>query len=347
MGKTKKGEKAAYDWKTKFPGVVSRHSAKCPIRDGRECTCGPRGYRASIRGAETNLRIVSPKFESLPEALEWQRDQLGSQDESQDGLPSEVDRSELGALIEEFIEAAEDGVARDPRGQPYTAEGLRALRGGLSYVDTELGAMTLEGVRQRHVQGLVTQLRGAGLAPARIFGVVDALNALYSYAIRRDLVGSSPVVELELLESEKGPYVDPQTPPPFALAGDPPAPPPFAAQRAPWTPPPFAAAESPQAPPPFAATGSPPTPPPFTATGAAWTPPPYGTPGYVSGGVPQPQLNGHGSGPFSAMFGAPATTAAPDANYDATMQERWLWWTVRIIVIVFVLIALVLVAESV
>ena len=41
------------------------------------------------------------------------------------------------------------------------------------------------------------------------------------------------------------------------------------------------------------------------------------------------------------------SAAAPDANYDATMQERWLWWTVRIIVIVFVLIALVLVAESV
>ena len=299
MGKKKKGEQAAYDWRTEFPGVVSRHSANCPIRDGRECICGPRGYRASIRGAETNLRVVSPRFESLPDARAWQRDQLGSQEESQDGLPSEVDRSELGALIEEFIEAAEDGVAPDPRGQPYTAEGLRAVRGGLSYVDTELGAMTLQGVRQRHVQGLVTQLRGAGLAPARIFGVVDALSALYSYAIRRDLVGSSPVVELDLLESEKVPYVDPQTPPPFA------------AQR------------------------------------AAWTPPPYESPGYSSGGVPQPQLNGHGSGPFSAMFGAPATTAAPDANYDATMQERWLWWTVRIIVIVFVLIALVLVAESV
>jgi hypothetical protein len=46
------------------------------------------------------------------------------------------------------------------------------------------------------------------------------------------------------------------------------------------------------------------------------------------------------------MFGAPGPTT-PDANYDATMQERWLWWTVRIIVIVFVLIALVLAAESV
>jgi hypothetical protein len=46
------------------------------------------------------------------------------------------------------------------------------------------------------------------------------------------------------------------------------------------------------------------------------------------------------------LGGAPAD-AATQASYDATMQERWLWWTVRIIVIVFVLIALVLVAESV
>jgi hypothetical protein len=343
MGK-KKGEQAAYDWKTEFPGVVSRHSDKCPIRDGRECTCGPRGYRASVRGAETNLRIVSPKFESLPEALAWQRDQPGSRDGIQDDLPSEVDRNQLGPLIEEFIDAAEDGVAHDPRGQPYTAESLRALRGGLSYVDTELGAMAIQGVRQRHVQGLVTQLRGSGLDPARIFAVVDALTALYSYAIRRDLVGFSPVVELDLLESEKAvPHVDPPTPPPFA------------AQRAAWTPPPLATPGDPQ-PPPYAAPGAawtpPPLatpenpPPPHAAPGAAWTPPPYAAPGYLSGAMPPPQLNGTGSGPFSAMFGAPGTTV-PDANYDATMQERWLWWTVRIIVIVFVLIALVLVAESV
>jgi len=44
---------------------------------------------------------------------------------------------------------------------------------------------------------------------------------------------------------------------------------------------------------------------------------------------------------------SPQATAAYEANYDATMQERFLWWTVRIIVIVFVLIALVLAAESV
>jgi hypothetical protein len=50
------------------------------------------------------------------------------------------------------------------------------------------------------------------------------------------------------------------------------------------------------------------------------------------------------------LTGAPGVTSAPgaaNAAYDATMQERWLWWTARIIVIVFVLIALVLAAESI
>jgi hypothetical protein len=72
-------------------------------------------------------------------------------------------------------------------------------------------------------------------------------------------------------------------------------------------------------------------------------------PGYTAGPTyapqPTPPPYGYESGGFSSMFGQP--TGAQNASYDATMQERWLWWTVRIIVIVFVLIALVLVAESV
>src|SRR3954468_21065329 len=124
MGKKKKGTRhAAYDWSTKLPGVYSRHSGNCPIRDGKRCTCGPRGYRATAGGSETNLRVVSPTFESFPEALDWQR----RQEREREGSSSVGDRSELGALIEEFIEAAEDGVARDHHGQPFTGVGLREL----------------------------------------------------------------------------------------------------------------------------------------------------------------------------------------------------------------------------
>jgi hypothetical protein len=139
---------------------------------------------------------------------------------------------------------------------------------------------------------------------------------VYAFAVRRDLVGFSPVVELDLYDTER---VPPSTTGPH---------------------PSF---------PPFHGTGpgSPGTQPPFVPPVAGWTPPPFAPQNYPSGGFVPPQPTAtNGSGPLSGMFAAPGP-ASPDANYDATMQERWLWWTVRIIVIVFVLIALVLVAESV
>lgn len=343
----------AYDWKTELPGVFSRHADNCPVRDGRECACGPLGYRASTRNSDTNRRNLSPVFETVPEALAWQRDQ----GVSQNGSHPKVDRVELGALIDEFLQAAEDGIARDLRGLPYTRESLRALRGALSYVDSELGPLAAQDVRRRHVQGLVTQLRTAGLAPARISAIVDALGALYSYAIRRDLVGFSPVVELDLLESEQVLHAAPanpaaETPGPWTTGdpwaagpqvGEPLTPPPSAD---PWTPPPFATPAEPWTPPPYAAPPDPrtqqyPYPPPGYATGQGG--------GYPTGGYatppPAPPPPASGYAPFTTMFGTPGQ--APNADYDATMQERWLWWTVRIVVIVFVLIALVLVAESV
>jgi hypothetical protein len=302
MGKKKKSRQTAYDWITELPGVYARHSGKCPVRHGRPCTCGPRGYRATAGGPDTNSRVDSPTFKALPEVLEWQRGQL----RERGGWPSVGDRSDLGTLIEAFIEAAEDGVARDANGQPFTQAGVRELRGGLSYVDSELGDIAVQDVRRRHIQRMVTQLQASGLAAERIAWVIDSLNALYSYAIRRDLVDFSPVVELDVLQVDNGSAHDLRTPPQFTASGD---------------------------------TQTPPMAP--RATG---TPPSFTPPGVLSAGMPQSHLNGT-SGFLPGISGGSMT--ATDANYDATMQERWLWWTVRIIVIVFVLIALVLVAESV
>jgi hypothetical protein len=67
--------------------------------------------------------------------------------------------------------------------------------------------------------------------------------------------------------------------------------------------------------------------------------------GYVTPGQPTPfpPWAATGTGAFPSAPG----TGTFSAEYDATMQERFMWWTVRIVVIVFVLIALVLAAESV
>jgi hypothetical protein len=81
-------------------------------------------------------------------------------------------------------------------------------------------------------------------------------------------------------------------------------------------------------------------------TGGYATPPGYPPPpAYATGQAPQaPPQQWNSTGAFSSL---PMGTPADQAEYDANMQERFLWWTVRIVVIVFVLIALVLVAESV
>jgi hypothetical protein len=327
----------AYDWKTELPGVFSRHADSCPVREGGECNCGPLGYRSSIRDWETSRRSVSTLFETPVEALAWQRDQVLSQDTSR-GLA--LDRGELGALIDEFLQAADDGMA----GKPFSHEDVRALRGALSYVDSELGTMDVQDVRRRHIQALVDQLRSSGVAAARIHSIVDALQALYGYAIQRELVGFSPVVELQLPESTNGTS---HLPPPYPPQ-PPPAQPPLDAATQGWTP-----GEVWTAPPPV---GDPWTPPPYSAP--PYTQPPFSQfppqapppvyPGYTSGGFAPPYAPTPPSwtGPLSTVLGAPPNSTS-QANYDATMQERWLWWTVRIIVIVFVLIALVLVAESV
>lgn len=334
----------AYDWKTEVPGVFSRHADNCPARDGLDCACGPLGYRASIRDWATNRRTVSPMFEMLPEALAWQREQIASH-ESSSGFA--LERSELGALIDEFIQAAEDGTARDAGNQSFTREGTRALRRALSYADSELGTLDVQDVRRRHVQALIGQLRGAGLVEERVREVADALRALYAYAIQRELVGFSPVVELDLPTAvNNAAQAVPAYPHAAAGAwttGDISAPPPPVGD--PWTPPPFAAPGPTNGhftPPPFAPPG--PTNGHFTPPGlGAAPPPPYEWP--PPGAVPYPPQQGHPTGPLSTVLGVPPGGA--DASYDATMQERWLWWTVRIVVIVFVLIALVLAAESV
>ena len=247
----------------------------------------------------------------------------------------------LGKLIAEFIEAAEDGVALDPGGRPFTVEALRSHRRALSYVDSELGAMAVQDVRRPHVQELVTQLSTSGLAPTRVVAVVDALGSLYSYAIRRDLVDFSPIVEIQLPEWDGDrSSLGPDAAQPFATDNSR-KPPPAMAQGGTWPPPSFMPPGGTWPPSPFMAV-DPRTPPPFMVPNNGWG---QATPGHLPAGPPQSQ-NGSGPASLSAMFGSPGTTGA-DANYDATMQERWLWWTVRIIVIVFVLIALVLVAESV
>jgi hypothetical protein len=387
-----------YDWKTELPGVVSHHADSCPVRDGGLCTCGPLGFRASVRDWQSNQRSVSPIFRTIAQAVDWQRVPLTAPT----GAGSKVKpQRELGPLIDAYLDDAEHCLAPNERGMPYTRDEMRSLRAAMSYVDLELGSMSIEDVRRRHVQALLDQLRASGVPQARISLVLDGLRSFYAYAIRREIVGFSPLVEIELPDQSPVPPTpassngasrdwmppDPTpTPQEVSNVGPPWTPPPFPGPPEPTSPPfPDGAAApqpTPQQPPPGSfpstyptpqptlsgayPTPQPPSPPafsspyptpeptaPYTYPAPEPTPPQpfpsaYPTPQpptytYPTWYPPQPQ-HGRTSSALSAIIGSPGPA---DADYDSTMQERWLWWTVRIIVIVFVLIALVLVAESV
>jgi hypothetical protein len=56
--------------------------------------------------------------------------------------------------------------------------------------------MNIQAIRRWHVQGMLDELRRAGLAPGRLTAVVEALHSLYAFAIQRGLVEDSPVIWL-------------------------------------------------------------------------------------------------------------------------------------------------------
>lgn len=137
--------------------------------------------------------------------------------------------AELGVVIDDFMRAAEEGEAEDGYGEQYTIERLRELHRSLSHVKSELGTMRIDAVGRWHVQGMLDELRRAGLAPGRLTAIVEALDSLYRYAILRGLVEDSPVIWLtfpQYAEGVRAPTTQvrpPRPEPEFAEASTPPA----------------------------------------------------------------------------------------------------------------------------
>jgi hypothetical protein len=186
----------AYDWRTTSPGVQARHADRCPVRNGEPCTCGPLGYRGSFTDRRTGDREQGPLLETEEAARRWRGEQRTSLAAS-----SRIaeEGTTVGAVVDDFIEAAEEGRARDSYGRPYQPNDLRDLQWALEgHVGQAIGHMELRDVRRRQLQDLLDRLDGAGTPQARVQQVAEALAALYAYAYERRLVDSDPVAALTL-----------------------------------------------------------------------------------------------------------------------------------------------------
>jgi hypothetical protein len=88
--------------------------------------------------------------------------------------------SPLGAVIAAYVAGnAADGDRRE-------------LRSALSHVAAELGTMPVRSIRGRHVAALLDDLKDAGLSPRREAAVVDALHAVFAFAMARGLITHDP-----------------------------------------------------------------------------------------------------------------------------------------------------------
>jgi site-specific recombinase XerC len=95
--------------------------------------------------------------------------------------------------IDEFLEAVDDGSARDRYGRAFTRDAALELHWNLGgHVAEALGPMSLGAVRRRDVEALVFELGDAGLSRRRLRPLAKSVRALYDYAIERDLVGHNP-----------------------------------------------------------------------------------------------------------------------------------------------------------
>jgi hypothetical protein len=105
----------------------------------------------------------------------------------------EHDELPVSALIEKFLDAAEDGEARGRDGRPYSDNELAEFEWALSgYVGSHLGELNAGSVRGRHVFKLIDELEDAGMPSSRLRSVVDALREMFDYAAELSLIRVNP-----------------------------------------------------------------------------------------------------------------------------------------------------------
>jgi hypothetical protein len=106
--------------------------------------------------------------------------------------------------IDEFLEAVDDGSARDRCGRPFTRDKARDLHWYLrGHVGEALGTLSLRDVRRRDVEELVYELAGTGLPHRRLRALATSVRALFDYAGERALVQINPAERVAIPEEDE------------------------------------------------------------------------------------------------------------------------------------------------
>src|SRR3954464_4222676 len=120
--------------------------------------------------------------------------------------PRTDDEATLAEVSEEFIAAAEAGMARNRNGRRYRPSAVRDIAGCLrNHVVPDLGDLRLRDVQENDLQRLVDDLAAGDLSLSRIRSVVSAIRALYAYPLEHGIVEVSAADTLVVARSEDEP----------------------------------------------------------------------------------------------------------------------------------------------
>jgi len=175
-------------------GPRKRHSRDCAVREGRRCNCsaGWDGVDLPRSGGPQ----VAPNRRPESEAGSWQADAKASAKARGSRSPAPITVEQAAWL---WLEAARSGHVRDRSGYQYKPGTLReygrvlCLRVLPKFFSVGLGDLT-----RADLQEFVDGMLAGKLAPSTIRNTVNPLQAIYRYAVRRELVAINPTRGVEL-----------------------------------------------------------------------------------------------------------------------------------------------------
>src|SRR5829696_8703505 len=154
-------------------GIALRHRKHCPVGEGSSCRCRP-AYQAQVFSPR-DQRTIRKTFNTLADARAWRSNSQAALGKGTMRAPT---RTTLEAAADDWLAAANAGIARTRSGDPYKPSALRSYEEALkTKVLPELGRMRLSAVDRVAIQDLVDRLVARGLAPSTVRNAVLPLRA--------------------------------------------------------------------------------------------------------------------------------------------------------------------------
>jgi integrase len=180
--------------RSRYEGIVVRHTRSCRSHDGGRCSCQP-SYQAQVWSGRER-KTIRKTFRDLGEARAWRHE---SQVAIRNGLLRSPSQTTLRQAADGWLAAAEKGVVRTRSGEAYKPAAVRAYRQALNQrVLPELGDRKLTAITFTMLQDFADQLSAKKLSPSTVRNTLLPVRAIYRRAHVRGEVAINPTLKLSL-----------------------------------------------------------------------------------------------------------------------------------------------------